>query len=825
MILRSQKLRHLINSRFSTSLMVGLACLAFYILSIQPSKRVKANSSVPPNAAMQATPTPTPPPYLFTYRVQDVPWANGTYPTVVQAGWGVSSSSNGITVSASGTTTGNSITLNTSVSAVNLTPKRTNKGIYNIIDIYALANVPVVVSSTSNSTLNVNVTQPQYWYSQTSAAYTTPQSFPTDSRNNITVTGAGTLAGGGSSGGTLTIAPSGTAAFPQYPNATYRKVYTGAAGSSVSGGYAGSSSASGTTVFTINPFVPQPPVAVIDGPKYQGQSTNNIYLGEVITLSSFSYDPDDTSTTLPTTPNIGIVSYAWKVTKPSGGNGGPPLTFPASDASISIACSQEGQYRAELIVTDNEGVSSPTAVKTFDVKAPSVSSVDFIAKDSPLDINPNNGGGYRIYPDKRTPNEPVNRRIVTVQVGVDGRAGTPYTVFLKAFDIDDPSDDAPRVNPEKGDDNFGNGQSLTAQSILDGTAILTVNGGSNNYTEFTVSLQPGDNFVIAASLDRSYLNTCIAEGSPQTGSGIIDATGLTLPSPKATTSPMLTVWRIVNIEVDAFDKVGTNHTDDVITHAENPDETGTVITLGGTIDTRSFENGLLIIGNNERYRILWGIPGKIKLQYRMDDAQISSLNSTQTPCILYDDDHLTDFPGDEDQEIPLPSRDHIETAFKPAYITPAYTISNPTPKCSKFILNMPGESEEQKSHYCFDNVAYSSTYEDYWVVYVLAAYQPRLSQDGDPNDEISDNLVGMIMGSTDFSELTGDSQGFTVFMECLREAEALGYDPKLVPAHELGHVFAGDRTHASDGSLMSSENGGADFNLDWLLKIRKKRIP
>ena len=47
-------------------------------------------------------------------------------------------------------------------------------------------------------------------------------------------------------------------------------------------------------------------------------------------------------------------------------------------------------------MTDDEGTQSAPAIRPIMVKAPSVISVEFVAKDSPLDDNPNIGGGKRI---------------------------------------------------------------------------------------------------------------------------------------------------------------------------------------------------------------------------------------------------------------------------------------------------------------------------------------------------------------------------------------------------------------------------------------------
>lgn len=178
-----------------------------------------------------------------------------------------------------------------------------------------------------------------------------------------------------------------------------------------------------------------------------------------------------------------------------------------------------------------------------DVKFTPTGTVDSLILeqiDSPLDANPNSGGGLsvsdnrRIFPDKVTPSDALNRRRVRVRATTS--LGANKTVYFKAFDVDDPSSDATPVdaNGSAGNDNrgvpansFGGLSATSAQTDSNGVATV----------EFMTTMQPGDNFRIAASADQTYLN-----GLFSTGISVKDSTGAFLPTQKAKATPMLTVW-------------------------------------------------------------------------------------------------------------------------------------------------------------------------------------------------------------------------------------------------------------------------------------------
>jgi hypothetical protein len=136
-----------------------------------------------------------------------------------------------------------------------------------------------------------------------------------------------------------------------------------------------------------------------------------------------------------------------------------------------------------------------------------LTSVEWVPVNSTVDVNPNAGGGKRIFPDKQTANDATNRKIVRARITTT--LGPNVPVYFRAFDVDDPSTDASPVdaNAGAGNDNRGAPQYGTLSA---GSALTDANGIAQ--VEFTVTMQPGDNFLIASSNDQAYLNGVVLDG-------------------------------------------------------------------------------------------------------------------------------------------------------------------------------------------------------------------------------------------------------------------------------------------------------------------------
>jgi hypothetical protein len=203
-----------------------------------------------------------------------------------------------------------------------------------------------------------------------------------------------------------------------------------------------------------------------------------------------------------------------------------------------------------------------------------VESVAFEPVVKPLDENPNEGGGQRIFAERDDPGAEPSQDNQTVKVKATvfpRRAGV--TVFFRSFDVDDPSADACPVdcndqnNPGAGNDNRGSVElggvpntgvfvgfdtqpgSGQAQTGATGEAVL----------DLIVTMQPGDNFRVAAALEADMLDDLTVNPLDlQTDPELLyvpagNDAGLDGFDGKLT--QMLTVWRTLHVELDSMEPV------------------------------------------------------------------------------------------------------------------------------------------------------------------------------------------------------------------------------------------------------------------------------
>lgn len=469
-----------------------------------------------------------------------------------------------------------------------------------------------------------------------------------------------------------------------------------------------------------------------------------------------------------------------------------------------------------------------------------VESVALEQMDSLLDTNPNANGGLsandnrRIFPDKQSPADTVNRRRVRVRANTS--LGANKTVYFKAFDVDDPStDDAPvDTNGSAGADNkgapatsFGGLSALSAQTDSNGVATV----------EFMTSMQPGDNFRIAASADQSYINGLFA-----TGVNIKDSAGVTLPTDKSKVSPMLTVWRNLHMEVDSMGPVtGNQITGTIVAFHRIPNASGAPathvnVTLDKTINAdygdvynslTRFQGGRLI-ANGQWFELDARIyPGPTSV-ITIITPNLENI-PVGTPFILVDDDDFNindgwNYDGDEGENIPRPDTTRLQfsddpnlNVFAPAYIRPKYDVGDNN-DFVPFVLNSPSESTSGLiATYDFDAIGTEAD-NNFWTGYLLGGYQCDAEGDLDPSGEPDRVPLKTAMAATD-----GSLMGSTIFLEIFAEYQSVisdTFNPASTAAHEIGHLFNTDHT---DGGLMAANGTPARTNAFTLISLNKIR--
>jgi hypothetical protein len=474
------------------------------------------------------------------------------------------------------------------------------------------------------------------------------------------------------------------------------------------------------------------------------------------------------------------------------------------DVTVTILADGTGQSDPFYVKGENLGFSvfsacSPTrcAINQFGIQVVNVASLEFQAINSPLDTNPNVAGGLRIFPDKISAADTVvDRRQVLVTATLSSpQAGLP--IYFKAFDVDDPSSDTFPVdaNGVVGRDNRG------VQNLDNVVSVQTDSNGVARVV-LTVTMQPGDNYRIAAACMPDYLNAVLVMGTD-----LVDAAGATLPTADVNTTPLLTVWRRVHIEVDSMGAVAGNRITGTIKRVQYKKKNNqTVFTLSANLPddaTRFLGESIAIAG-------VGSFPVVAYTRQTVTVAGPAGGSPAGKAFTLVDDDDFnlddgTALDGDEGEDLPAPDLSLIQDSdnpasnvFAPAYVRPVYDL--PGEGAVGFVLNEPGYGSLLLPTYSFNAIG-SEADSNFWTIYLIGAYQPAIPDDGDgfAPDGRPETQVGVVLGVVD-SRL-GDGQGANVFLESLKEIGPSQFvNNAATTAHEVGHLFTGDH---NDLGLMS----------------------
>jgi hypothetical protein len=466
---------------------------------------------------------------------------------------------------------------------------------------------------------------------------------------------------------------------------------------------------------------------------------------------------------------------------------------------------------------------------------------------SVIDVNPTSmGGGQRIFPDKDDPSttiDPYRHDIVQVKVLI-----TPVKqgvkVYFKSYDLDDPSaamlplDDDTGANT--GNDNRGSPKSgtfKTTSALTDASGIATLN--------FVTTMQPGDNFAVAASTNTTYLGTITIDGT-----NLKDNANTQIPATLACSSSavnacrtdMLTVWRRLHIEVDSMGQAKENYVDGTIDGPINIGSGIQTISLNPSqlLRINRFENGLLVLndssGKRERafnvidYDITTTPPtdANSRRTVTINNTGTTYLTNGDKDFVLYDDDDFNDndnmpfsLKGDKDQDILEPDRSmlsSVDTAcpdtlpvigncniFAKAYIRPVEDLAGNQGNV-QFIANMDFATREDVISRYFYNKFFEDK-KDFWTIYLLGAYQEDTGSDSDPVES-----TNAVYGVATFFYAS------TIFLELNRPAEFNRLDignalptwrnrpigNKFTTVHEVGHIFGCDHF---DGGPATADYG------------------
>lgn len=471
------------------------------------------------------------------------------------------------------------------------------------------------------------------------------------------------------------------------------------------------------------------------------------------------------------------------------------------------------------------------------VRTPTVDSVTFetinsaVTNDNPAFL----GGGQRVFPDRDNPTDnTTNKQIVRVKAQLAVSGGTPtydsgVKVYFRNFDVDDPSNDS-IIDPggNAGNDNLGNVNGSTAGELNgctgtdSGICYGTTDSNGIAAVNLTVTMQPGDNFVIAASTDRNYLS-----GITINGTGLQDSGGnqITTASVRAKPTQMLFVWRRMHIEVDSMGASNSNFAIGQIatTTRLRANETVTVnltpTSPDPQLEENRFEGGRLVAGSRS-----FPVTCNIANGQTCNTATSVTVQNTGGALVtlfagttfqLYDDDDFNNdnganVNGDTGEDINEPDRSLLQNndvpcsniirtgcnVFAPSYIRPVEDVASDVRDNSIFQANVSEDTTVGVNSLFVDfdqRVTEASTV--YWTAYLLGGYQHTIDQDEDPETEAPNSTVGV----TD----SQNGQGSVVFLETNGPKECNGggifCDMAETAAHEIGHLANADH---NQGGLM-----------------------
>ena len=480
------------------------------------------------------------------------------------------------------------------------------------------------------------------------------------------------------------------------------------------------------------------------------------------------------------------------------------------------------------------GVTPPCGTSTqVNYTVVTIASVELVAVNSPLDTNPNTGGGLRIFPDKTTPGDAINRRRVRVRATLTA-AVADITIYFRSFDLDDPSTNSSPLdsNGSSASDNRGSPKGGT---LFVGTASTTgilqtfSNSSGISEAELEVTMHPGDNFNVAVAV-RGAVISGIAVGA--SGTSLVDGTGNALPTLRAQATQMLTVWRRLHVEIDSMGAVTGNSAQGTVTTAvANPALNRSDVVVNTSLELRRFDNGVITIAG-VAYPVVINGANTITVQ------GLVPAGAAGASFVMVDDDDFNSNDGaqkdgDNTEDVDAlsatlslmqDSDDPKLNVFAPAYIRSSHDgggdPANNTGSIS-FVLNVPSGTVETQINLGRNSGAAES--DDFWVVYLQVSYQGRPDADEDPTGEGASGgtTVSYATGhvATSAADVPRGGLGSLVYMETMRDFGLLF--PTIAAPHEVGHQM-GLADAATGFGIMSAETSAfVDAHLN-ILRWRVK---
>lgn len=464
------------------------------------------------------------------------------------------------------------------------------------------------------------------------------------------------------------------------------------------------------------------------------------------------------------------------------------------------------------------------------------------------------GRGSRIFPDQRNKSDHLrNQAILKIHAAPGMAQGNK--VYLRAFDVDDATpesfDEDHKIDTDRsGNDNKDTDptRAKSGQFIVGGQRMgsrielpLDVNGDASVIFETTI--QPGDNFWVALAFENVELNF-LQVTAPHFGGGFVEGNSFQQPRnfSGGIVSPMLTVWRKLNVEVDSMDKPPTFYGPDKlrmigrewVLNAPKPgqsvlhlDSAGLGVLMPPSYD---FYEGGTITAGETTLEIARSSQGGVVVNLLPTAEQQADFIGKQ---VILKDDDLENLPIDLLPILPRYNliNNRVIKKFIPAYIL-LRDASTPEENPRKLIPFRTNESLDRGTS--LNDLQDLKDSEGYWAHLVVAAYQPGPDDDGDPVSELK--------GGSGDKGLTRRAGGISaIYLETIRDNHTWGLsllNPKHralnqqnvrddideTVVHEIGHGTPrvnGIKHHDELGSMQ--ESGGSIVDTFTPLTINRFR--
>jgi hypothetical protein len=472
------------------------------------------------------------------------------------------------------------------------------------------------------------------------------------------------------------------------------------------------------------------------------------------------------------------------------------------------------------------------------------------------EANPNAGGGQRIFPDKDDPSatiDPYNHATVQVKAFITP-AKPGITVRFKNYDLDDPSantlplDDDSNPNAT-GNDNRGDQTNRPPTPAGKLSAVSAVTNASGMATvNFTTTMQPGDNFAVAASTSSTFLNTITIDGTnlkTPTTPVIPMTSACTNSTVNACRTDMLTVWRRLHVEVDSMGVVANNFVSGSIVDS-------TTVTIGtqtlniispDKIELNRFENGILKIQRNGN--LIANLVVNSNTKNSVNITSLAQYNIIAGDSItLFDDDNLnSNHNGDQGYNVEANNQtlSLMLSAFATAYLLPEYQWAEAAgynQNSVQFGINRTETTEQLDAFLELNRGSKAKELDDFWISHIFLAYQPQSLSDLDPFSDAQQGqgaisgttLIDIVLDSVASppntpSSIPNGGDSSLVYLETTRDIEVssmISNYQKVTTIHELGHQM-GLKGDASGFGLMSNQSSSITF-VDSHLNILRSRV-